>query len=368
MTSGLIHYVRKIDIVMQILIINQSQFGYHTDVFKWCQYLKDKYDVRVVCYDAGKPIVKMDGVNVSYAKAFWGNTKIRAFLFLLKAIVNLFFTKGVIIIEYYAGCAILKKIFPTKRIILDIRTLGINQKEELRERYNNAIKKSCESFKEVSVISNGVKEQLALAHDKTIHLLPLGADPISKKEKIYNDNLSLLYVGTLINRKIETTIEGLALYLKKCKDSNIEYHIVGSGNQDDIIKVKTAIESNHLQQFVHYHGYVQHERLEDFFERCNIGVSYVPITSYYHDQPPTKTFEYVLSGLFTIATRTRSNEEIINAVNGNLIDDDAESFCNALVKTREACRGLNDKEIRESLSDYTWDKIVENYLIPIIES
>lgn len=38
---------------------------------------------------------------------------------------------------------------------------------------------------------------------------------------------------------------------------------------------------------------------------------YVPITDYYEYQPPTKTFEYVLSGLLCLATATSSNKEVI---------------------------------------------------------
>lgn len=40
------------------------------------------------------------------------------------------------------------------------------------------------------------------------------------------------------------------------------------------------------------------------------------MTEYYDSQPPTKTFEYALSGLYVLATKTRENEKVITNDNG----------------------------------------------------
>ena len=52
---------------MKLIIINQSQFGNHTDTFYHCKYLR--YDIAIVsiCWDYGLPKIEMNGVQVVYA-------------------------------------------------------------------------------------------------------------------------------------------------------------------------------------------------------------------------------------------------------------------------------------------------------------
>ena len=183
-------------------------------------------------------------------------------------------------------------------------------------------------------------------------------------------SIRLLYVGTLTNRNIEDTIEGLAMYIKKNNNSfNIKYDIVGDGYYNEIEKLKALTNKLKLQDIVTFHGRVQHSNLEYFFNNCNIGISYVPITDYFENQPPTKTFEYVLSGLFTIATETNANKEVIsNLENGFLITDNSAAFCSALEYISLNLTNLKEEQIRNSLSKYSWRNIVKNYLIPIIQN
>ena len=77
--------------------------------------------------------------------------------------------------------------------------------------------------------------------------------------------------------------------------------------------------TNKLENVCTTHGRIDYYKLKPFFDKCNVGVSYIPIRDYYQYQPPTKTFEYGLSGLVTIATETKSNQEVINNCNGILI-------------------------------------------------
>jgi hypothetical protein len=50
----------------KLLIINKIQFGYHTDTFKYCQYLKDEFDITYICFDA-KEIKINDGLTAKRA-------------------------------------------------------------------------------------------------------------------------------------------------------------------------------------------------------------------------------------------------------------------------------------------------------------
>lgn len=38
----------------RLLIICKAQFGYHTDVYKWCEHLKDDYDITVLTFNDGR--------------------------------------------------------------------------------------------------------------------------------------------------------------------------------------------------------------------------------------------------------------------------------------------------------------------------
>ena len=40
------------NIKSKIVIINKTQFGYHTDYYKYCEYLKDDYDITFLCFDS----------------------------------------------------------------------------------------------------------------------------------------------------------------------------------------------------------------------------------------------------------------------------------------------------------------------------
>lgn len=50
----------------RLLIIQQHQFGYLTDSYKWCEYLKDKFKITVLCYYVGRPKEELPGVSVKY--------------------------------------------------------------------------------------------------------------------------------------------------------------------------------------------------------------------------------------------------------------------------------------------------------------
>lgn len=90
------------------------------------------------------------------------------------------------------------------------------------------------------------------------------------------------------------------------------------------------------------------------------------MTDYYDAQPPTKTFEYILSGLYTVATATTSNKELITTENGLLIHDSATEFANALSTIWHTHTKLNEQRIRQSLNLYSWKNIVNGILKPIL--
>jgi len=347
----------------ELLIISNEQFGYHTDSFKYCQYLKDQYDITYLCFFKGQEKLLLEGVRVVYI-AWQGSKLRRSFKYIRQAMYYMNQCKGLTFIIYFNGFSLFHLIMPWKKAILDIRTLSVSQNEKKRVFEDFFLKVTAKSFSYVTVISKGVIEKLGLSSHKAF-LLPLGADVISEKEKKF-ESLNLLYVGTLNGRNILDTVKGFHLFLREYANKlKMSYDIVGDGQEMQLIK--EYVKENKLDEVVKIHGYIHHRDLTFLVERCNIGVSYVPMTIYYENQPATKTYEYISSGLFTIATNTLSNQEVIRFENGLLINDTPLDFKNALKQTFLKLPHLNSKLIKESLPQCRWENIITNYLLPVLK-
>lgn len=349
----------------KLLIINKSSFGSLTDSYKWCYYLKDRYDITFLGFDSKNEDLDMQGIRIRRVSNK-GSRTIRGIRYILTALWTILFFKGKIMVVYFEHCDIFKKLLPWKRMLLDIRTLSVSDNLKVNQDYDKKLRKTCDIYDHVSLISEGIRNKLGLMESAT-SILPLGADIISADDKKF-DKLRLLYVGTLTNRRIDVTLKALAEYIKETGDDEIEYHIVGDGKGEVLNDLKQlAYEELGLEKNVVFYGKVPHTELKPYFDKCNIGVAFVPITSYYNYQPPTKTFEYVLSGLYTIATNTYCNKQIIREMSGCLVEDDVISFHNALKQISEKKEQLHSSSIRSTLLEYTWDKIVNNYLVGILD-
>lgn len=348
----------------KLLIINKAAFGSHVDTYKYCQYLRKKYDITYICIKPkGEIIEPFEGVRVIYTTNKLLRI-LRGAIYIIYCILFALFYKGKIFVVYFPQADYIKKVLFWKKMILDIRTLEISSIDEERRKYDAKLIKTCSYYDHISIISEGVRDKMKIDYLKT-SILPLGADVISSSNKDFVQ-INLLYVGTLTGRKIEDTISGFKLFSEKYPDNNFIYNIVGDGKNNILEKLSNIIDDFHLSDRIFLHGFIPYNKLKPFFDKSNIGVSYIPITDYYNYQPPTKTYEYILSGLFTIATNTYSNKEIVNNINGILIEDSPESFSQAL-EYIYLNRNFDSNNIRETLQEHIWEKIINNNLIPILE-
>lgn len=349
----------------KLLLIAKGQFGTLTDSYKWCEYLRDKFHIDYICFDSGEKKIEFEGVNVIYISSK-GSKIIRGIRYILRVLLFLLTYKGKIMVVYFPGCGILKKIYRQKYMILDVRTLSVDSNNIVNQRNDEKLKQVCQIYDYVSIISEGLRQKLDLDKSKS-SILPLGSDIISNSNKNF-DKIKLLYVGTFNNRNLELTIRGFAKFIKETNDSYSEYHIVGSGKGDILERMKSiAFKECNLNNRILFYGYIPHNNLAYYFEQCNVGVSFIPLTDYYDYQPPTKTYEYILSGLYTIATSTKSNQEIVSEINGVLISDTSDAFADAIKTIYNKRDVLHSEEIRHTLMNHTWDKIVNNYLVKILD-
>ncbi len=343
-----------------LLYINTFQFGYHIDSYMHCKYLRNDFKVTYICFDNGYPKIKEDCVEVIYVP--WNSSYFKNGVRFMRTCINHYKTNKTeyLFAVYFPLVSLLNIILGDRNMILDFRTGSVDGSKVKRRIINSLMRFESFFFKRISVISESLALKLKLNMEK-VFILPLGADILSTKNKTF-DSLRLFYIGTLDGRNIQDTVYGLKLFLesKNTAELNVTYDIVGNGNTEFITLLQKAIENTGLQKEVILHGKKLHKELKYYFDNCNVGVSYIPITEYYDCQPPTKTFEYVNAGMACIATETQENKKLITFNNGFLCQDNPESFCRALTEFSKDLKKWDSSIIRNTLSHYNWANISEN--------
>jgi len=340
----------------KLLFVNQRQFGHHTTYFNYCKYLKDDFDITYLCCDYGYNKITEESIEIIYI-SYLGNI-IKRKLHFIKAVLKL--TKSqqyhFIFIKYFRGCSFIPLICRRKhRIHLNIITGSLSSKSMNRNLSNLLLR--CESyiFKNVSIISPGLQKFLKVTHNA--YILPLGANPMFVNRQTEH-KISLLYIGTFQNRCIDDTIVGLGLFISKHPEADVHYTIIGNGRGGEIEQIMDKIKKYDLYKHVELTGYIPYNDLKQYFEKANVGISYIPVKPWFEYQPPTKTFEYLMAGMPVIATGTYENKKIINDQNGLIIADNPTSFAKSLEILYNRIEDFSDSIIRESVVEYKWETII----------
>lgn len=351
----------------RILIIDQHQLGYLTDTYCYCQHLAGRYDITYLSWDYGSPPMSVDNVRVITVSRD-GSPFHRVARYIRRVQQELrtgAYDVGFVVL--FTGCSLLRLVRTTIPLIVDLRTGSELSNPILRRAQNALMAFEASMFRNISVISEGLRVILGFRPERC-HILPLGADPQDVPAKTF-DGLRLLYVGTLIQRHIERTVEGLVAYVQKTHpDLPMHYDIVGDGFPEDNAVLKDTIQRLDCASMVTFHGRIPFAQLRPFLERCNVGVAFVPMTPYFHPQPSTKVFEYMLAGMPVLATRTDENVRVVPSLAGVLHDDTAEDFCNGLTNLAAAVATYSSPRIREAAQAYSWKNIVHQNLEPFLLS
>lgn len=348
-----------------ILIINKEQFGYHIDSYKYCVYLSNKFNITYICWDEDRDRIVTNGITCIYLKKE-GNV-LNRFLILIRSINreinnNQF---DLIFLIYFFGCSLLRVFNSGSVFNLDIRTVAVTKNKIKNILFDKLLKLESLLFNYVSVISEETGQQLKI---KNFTVIPLGGERLVKDDIIFN-NLNLIYVGTLSNRNIMILIEGFNLYINKYSgNKKPTLTIIGDGNNNERFIIDQYIKNNSLEKFIFTTGYIQNDKLGDYLKKSSCGISFVPITLYYQNQPPTKTYEYLLSGLPVLATNTYANAKIINSSNGVLIQDNIDSVAKGIFEVSEKLGFYDSAKIRKEMAGSLWENIVKEVLSPYLIS
>lgn len=355
--------VGKTIMSLDILILCQTQLGYHLDTYFYCKYLSKTHTVHYVCWDYCKEKQDIEGVNTLYVTRN-GNILIRNLRYIITSINFLKSNKiSICFIKYFRGCSILRVLFPKVKFVFDIRTGSVSNKYIHRFFYDSMMKFESKFFQNITIVSDSLAKKLSLRRKAKI--LPLGSISFNKNTKSLK-SLDLIYVGTLHNRQIEKSVEGFRKFLNaRGTSDNCMYTIIGSGPKNEVEYLQSLVEEYDLSKSVKILGQIPFLDLHKYFHKANIGVSFIPMTPFFDVQPATKTYDYMLSGLVVIATKTYENTLVINESNGVLIDDSAEAFCKGLNQILARKDSYCTEKIRENAKIYHWDSVtkdLENYL------
>lgn len=350
----------------RVIFVAPTQYGYNMDYFKYCELLSTNYEVHYLGIDCGRVLRESSNVKVHNVKRGKIGGRLSLLYNLFKLNRHHSFDK---IFIYAVPLSSLALLFTEHdNVILDIRTSAISGKIKSKI-INKLISIESHFFKTTSVISFGVADFMKIK-SKRIRLLPLGAD-VGLLTDRDNQRVSLLYVGTFYDRHIENTVLGVKKLLSfedNLTPQNFNYYIIGFGSAKEVSLVKNAIEANGLQKYVFFEGEKRFEQLMPYYEMCNVGVSYIPLTDYYDCQPPTKTFEYLLNSMAVIATPTTENNAIINETNGVILKGDSpDDFALGVKELIEKLPSLDFRDIHLQSLKYTWENILKENLIHIIE-
>ena len=263
----------------------------------------------------------------------------------------------IVFIKYFQGISTaLRLLKPTHCIVMDIRTGSVCKSLIVRRVQDAILMLETKFYKHITVISQSLSANFNIS--QKAHILPIGSDIISSTEKNFN-YFHLLYVGTLFNRNLEITINGFKKFFDEHKGNlSISYTIIGSGPTMEEKNLKDLVRRYGLSEIVNIAGSIPHTQLKPWFDSANVGVSYVPLTGYYDCQPVTKTFEYLLSGMPVIATKTSENMKVLIPENSVIVGDSANDFYSGL-STIFVKRHLYDStKIRNEAVKYTWKNII----------
>lgn len=346
-------------------MLASGQFGYSTTTYKYCEYSRQDFDITYIGWDYKLPKIELTSVKVLYVSR--DANLLKRNIGLLQAF-HKEISQGydIIFSTYVRGISLVKLLNPHANFLMYIDTFGVMPNAAKRFIYDTVLKFEVSSFRNVAVISEGLANRLKR---KKYKMLPLGGECFSTEIKSF-EHLELLYVGTLDNRNMIDCVKGFHKYLQKQKinERRTIFRIIGDGPNNELKEIKDYVKTNNLSDYIEVLGYLPQNQLSPYFKSANVGVCYVPMFSYYEYQTPTKLFEYLISGLPVIATRTSENEKIIEPWSGVIVEDDPDSFCEGLCRLQEQKSAFCSTRIRNAYAKHTWEEIVKSHFIPLINA
>lgn len=222
----------------------------------------------------------------------------------------------------------------------------------------------CRKAKKVFSVSPSLKDETVQRYDinkNKITVIKNGLDTNIFKKRVRPKilNKDLLYVGKISYRK---NITDLVKILKLLTDIDPQFklHIMGSGEQRYLNKIKSKIHKYKLDNKVFFHAYRTDIELNELYEKCSIFITTSLVEGF-----GLVLLEAMSNGTPVVAYDNLGVRDIINNANGYLIDHfDYRDFVGKILYL------YNNKNIYQKMSEnalktvdnFNWDRSVSKLI------
>jgi hypothetical protein len=347
-------------ILNSVLFIYNGPINSLTDLKSYLYYTRNFYKVSFIGFNKGD--VNFENIEITCLGGDGSGlfNRFKLYLNVFKKINNS--NPDIIIIPYFLGCSFIA--FMHKKVILDVRSSVIHKKGFVRYIRNSILKIESTLFYKHFVISKDINKYLNLSSD--FSEVPLGSESYGFSIKSF-DAMRLLYIGTFHLRNLHIFIDALGYSIMHNGVEIEKFSIIGYGSKLEVELILKMIKKWNLSEKVLFIGELRPPFTYDYLKSHNVGISYVPIRDYFYFQPPTKSIEYLISGMPVIATKNILSNNIINGYNGLIIGDSFEDCVEGITKFYNIFSLFNSNKIIANTELNNWEQVVQNYLIPSIE-
>lgn len=229
--------------------------------------------------------------------------------------------------------------------------------------YQNINVRCLKYLDKIICVSNSTKQDCLDKNipEKKLFVIPNGIniDKINNEKRITNNEKRiLLTVGRLVKRK------GIAWFIENIMpklDQDFEYWVIGRGPEEE--KIKKIIQINNLQDRVKLLGFVENEKLKDYYTQADAFL--MPNIEVEGDREGfgIVALEAGVHGLPVLAADLEGIRDVIkNGVNGYLIaPENAPAWINKIQK--KEYNNINKDKIHQYINNnFNWKIISDKYL------
>jgi glycosyltransferase involved in cell wall biosynthesis len=287
----------------------------------------------------------------------------------------------------YRGCAFLPLLSKFQYpFLLDVRTVNVGNRKGKYSKLTflkNRLTWLESLFYKDKIALTGEIKKILLPNWRPIPIIPLGANkralnPVDKKEirrairaqyGIRPQDKVLLYCGTLNpGRRVGTILQAVQKVFSRMP--GVYLFIIGNDvNPESLLGLQQLAQELEIADRVFFTGQIAYEQVVTYYCAADIGLCFIPQTSFFDQQPPTKLFEYMMAGLLVVGTKTRAQTQIIqHGVNGFLCEDSVDSLSEAIQMVLCQQEDVLEDISRNgfvSVDNYNWEQILGTQLLPI---
>ena len=135
---------------------------------------------------------------------------------------------------------------------------------------------------------------------ENLTMVPLGVDSeafdYNRFEQQESTRTRYVYLGSIARfRGLQTCFKAVAN--DEGLQDDVELHLIGTGPDDDIMKLRQKTTELGIESMITWHGYVGHEQVPSLLAEMDIALSPLPPHDSFEVSSPAKLYEYLSMGL-----------------------------------------------------------------------